>query len=408
MDFPYSYKKLISLTSKDLENNRDLYLGKNKFGHHIHIMPNNMYKIDPWFRFDFRNEEDRKLGSKNNDVGWKIHISVSSKDLEKAWDSIYSDIIEAQVFTKVASPRLFDGFDNPMHIQAGKYIVLYGQPQIEDKDHKKWETLCSIIEDKLRRNNIAFGWPVKGDRPIDGSFYMHYRSDQDINGNYASSSDGDGYNIANNEKGFDFLKISSKEKPPVFFRSTKILDIYCLMLSGGIWENHGNEYVSHFKDTKEASLFARSLNSANIKAVQKGKDIFVSDKESKNIQSFWFHASEVRKTADFGLALKEDIGNDVSLSVINRKSDSLSPFVKISMPKGFDSEIFLSKINHDKRYAIYLQNTEIRPDHIVMPYSGYDHSCGNLVKSGYYKFIVESLKESIVKTKSVEKDLVSE
>lgn len=118
---------------------------------------------------------------------WKFHVSVAAGDVPRAWDIVADMLIEkgAGVAAKVAKPETAVRFEDPAQGQSGKMITIYAR---DDHDPAFYKHLIHDIEDAFRKEWIATGPEVQGDRKVNGSLFAYYRSDRDANGDYIDAS----------------------------------------------------------------------------------------------------------------------------------------------------------------------------------------------------------------------------
>ena len=143
-------------------------------------------------------------------TGWKFHISIDEADVQKAWDLLQDKFQTASLAAKVASPSLVKEFAAPESSQRGKMITLYE----DDYYQRDMEGLLKDIERTLRENGIRPGHDVENDRKLNGSAYLHYRNDRNLDGAYLSASDIEGYNPAGHDDPFLSVSVDNLERTP--------------------------------------------------------------------------------------------------------------------------------------------------------------------------------------------------
>lgn len=118
---------------------------------------------------------------------WKFHLSVAEGDVPRAWDIVADMILQrdANVAAKVAKPDTTAAFADPANGQSGKMITIYAR---DDQNPAFYKEMIHDIEDAFRKEWIASGPPVQGDRAVDGSLFAYYRSDRDGKGEYMDAS----------------------------------------------------------------------------------------------------------------------------------------------------------------------------------------------------------------------------
>ena len=131
-------------------------------------------------------------------IGWKLHISVNSEDIDAAWAIINPILMEHRISgIKVISPdvieRVHAGQTSSADISSKQFTIY----QFRNTHLKKeeWEAIIKKIEEALISNNIKPNEALQvANKAIAGSRYFSYRNDTDPKETiYISDVDADAY-----------------------------------------------------------------------------------------------------------------------------------------------------------------------------------------------------------------------
>ncbi len=122
----------------------------------------------------------------------KFHLSVSQKDLPKAWDLIAPLLVEKGIGCKVQDQKTVNSIDPPADA-VNKRIVLYTlRKDLENPEAiASWKKLLTDIERRFKDHGIRSGGAIKPDRKIDGSDYIYMRWGKTIYKNGKAMDDSD-------------------------------------------------------------------------------------------------------------------------------------------------------------------------------------------------------------------------
>lgn len=116
----------------------------------------------------------------SDSVGWKLHISVKSTDIEKAWSSISSILLKHDltgfkiIHPDIIKKSFIEG--NLQNINNRQFTIYHNNNKNITED--KWIEIVTEIDEALHRNNIApaLEYPI-ANKKISGSDYFSYRND---------------------------------------------------------------------------------------------------------------------------------------------------------------------------------------------------------------------------------------
>lgn len=108
----------------------------------------------PGAGYFFIKRKDTPLTEGNSN--YKVHISVDNNDLQKSWNAIIPQLIQADI---AASFKVYDG--RTPGFQSGKHIVIYTNiyDNVINNSLKNWQDLLSNIDQTLQSEGIRHGVP---------------------------------------------------------------------------------------------------------------------------------------------------------------------------------------------------------------------------------------------------------
>lgn len=125
---------------------------------------------------DFDSDAQKK------DTGWKFHVSLNDnnfKNVAAGWNVIYKILMKYGVNeSKIVQNGV--KLAELKSSQRGKQITIYQHynPKLD------WQTIIQEITEELKKNNVEPGYAPPSDRPIRGTNYVYYRTDEGENNEY--------------------------------------------------------------------------------------------------------------------------------------------------------------------------------------------------------------------------------
>jgi len=147
----------------------------------------------------------RKIGGPEEELGWKIHISLTenNENIGKAWNLIVPILMNHGI---EACKVLKIGLNLPEY-QLGKEITIYDQ-----RSPVNWSQLLKDVDTALAEHGIQPGYFAINDKPVEGSPYFSCRNDLDEEGDYVHAIIAGTFNLTKEHHDFEYLRLSPHPK----------------------------------------------------------------------------------------------------------------------------------------------------------------------------------------------------
>lgn len=136
------------------------------------------------------NKRSLFANKKQEETGWKLHISVDPGQISAAWSVIYPILMEHKISLKIIDPEVVKRKSSEEI--ASKQFTIY---QFKNKhiDSSAWLNIMQHIENALRIQGINKGSISPANKEIPHSDYFSYRNDTGPNGKYISDKAAEQY-----------------------------------------------------------------------------------------------------------------------------------------------------------------------------------------------------------------------
>jgi hypothetical protein len=105
-------------------------------------------------------------------VGWKFHIAINYRDIEKAWNTIRGIIMDANITETKVIPQEYLARMSPTAL--GREITIYA---FKEEDGMDWRPLIEKIETALAVARVREGLLHRATERIPGCRYFSFRCD---------------------------------------------------------------------------------------------------------------------------------------------------------------------------------------------------------------------------------------